>query len=109
MRRVAWVKHPHKISLLPKQGEILLENNTFKDFILLAWICKDCEKILVDYSDREIHQNSSVSEESLDIMFSVYIEAFSVLFYKSPFLNNVFPVLISDSIVYFLALYLLCY
>ena len=28
MRRVAWVKQIHKVSLLPKQGEVLLENNT---------------------------------------------------------------------------------
>ena len=56
IRRVAWVKRPHKASLLPKQGEILLENNIFKDFIFAAWICKDCEKILVDYSDKEIQK-----------------------------------------------------
>jgi hypothetical protein len=36
MRRVAWVKKHHKVSLLPKQGEILLENNAFKDFIFSA-------------------------------------------------------------------------
>jgi len=24
MRRVAWVKNKHKVSLLPKQGEVLL-------------------------------------------------------------------------------------
>ena len=34
MRRVAWVKKQHKVSLLPRQGEILLENNTFNDFLL---------------------------------------------------------------------------
>ena len=32
MRRVAWVKKKHKITLLPKEGEILLENNVFSDF-----------------------------------------------------------------------------
>lgn len=26
-QRIAWVKQQHKISLLPKQGEVLLENN----------------------------------------------------------------------------------
>lgn len=56
MRRVAWVKNQHKVSLLPKQGEILLENNTFKDFIFSAWICKNCKKIVVDYSDKDIQE-----------------------------------------------------
>ncbi len=52
--RVAWVKAPHKVSLLPKAGEILLENNTFKDFLLTAAICKACKKMVVDYSDKEV-------------------------------------------------------
>lgn len=56
MRRVAWVKKQHKLSLLPKQGEILLENNTFNDFIFSAQICKSCKKIVVDYSDKEIQE-----------------------------------------------------
>ena len=54
MRRVAWVKNRHKFSLLPREGEVLLENNAIKDFLLAAWICKKCKKIMVDYSDREI-------------------------------------------------------
>lgn len=56
MRRVAWVKKHHKVSLLPKQGEILLENNTINDFVFLAWICKECKKIVVDYSDKEVKE-----------------------------------------------------
>ncbi len=56
MRRVAWVKNRHKISLFPKQGEILLENNTCNDFILSAEICKNCKKIILDYSDKEIQE-----------------------------------------------------
>lgn len=55
-KRIAWVKNRHKVSLLPKKGEVLLENNTFKDFILTAWICKECKKILVDYLDKEIQE-----------------------------------------------------
>jgi hypothetical protein len=34
IQRIAWVKRKHKLSLLPKEGEILLENNSFKDFLL---------------------------------------------------------------------------
>lgn len=56
MRRVAWVKSQHKVSLHPKQGEILLENNTFNDFMLQAQICKKCKKIVIDYSDKKIQE-----------------------------------------------------
>lgn len=56
MKRVAWVKKHHKFSLLPKWGEILLENNAVKDFVFLAWVCKECKKIIVDYSDKDIQE-----------------------------------------------------
>lgn len=58
--RIAWVKKKHLISTLPKEGEVLLENNTFKDFTLTAFICKSCKKIIVDYSDKDIEKNISV-------------------------------------------------
>lgn len=54
VNRVAWVKSPRKISLLPKAGEIMLENNSFKSFLLRAAICKACKKIVVDYADKKI-------------------------------------------------------
>lgn len=52
--KVAWVKKKHLISILPKEGEVVLENNAFKDFALTAFICKSCKKIIVDYSDKDI-------------------------------------------------------
>jgi hypothetical protein len=54
--RVAWTKKVHKISLLPKPGEILLENNMISQVIFNADICKACKKIVVDYSDKEIQE-----------------------------------------------------
>jgi len=57
MRRAAWVKTPHKVSLLPKQGEILLENNATKDVVFNADICKSCKIILVDYSNKDIQES----------------------------------------------------
>ena len=56
MRRAAWVKKPHKVSLLPKQGEVLLENNAVKDCVFVASICKSCKKILVDYTNKEVEE-----------------------------------------------------
>lgn len=52
-QRVAWVKKRHKFSLLPKQGEILLENNSFCNYIFSAWVCKSCKKVIIDYSNKE--------------------------------------------------------
>ena len=51
--RIGWVKKKHLFSILPKEGEVLLENNFMKQFLLTAYICKDCKKIVVDYSDKE--------------------------------------------------------
>ena len=54
--RAAWTKKVHKVSLLPKAGEILLENNVIKQVIFTAFICKSCRKIVVDYSDKDIQE-----------------------------------------------------
>ena len=56
MRRAAWVKRPHRVSLLPKRGEVLLENNFVRDCVFVASICRSCRKILVDYADKDIQQ-----------------------------------------------------
>ena len=51
-QRIAWTKNIHKVSLLPKPGEIMLENNVFKGSAFTAFICKSCKKIVMDYSDK---------------------------------------------------------
>lgn len=56
VQRVAWVKNKHKFSLMPKEGEVLIENHAFKDFMISAWICKKCKKIVLDYSDKEVQE-----------------------------------------------------
>jgi DNA-directed RNA polymerase subunit RPC12/RpoP len=54
--RIAWTKKIHRISLLPKEGEILLENNMISQAIFDAYICKSCKKITIDYSDKKIQE-----------------------------------------------------
>ena len=49
---VTWVKKPHKISLLPKQGEVMLEYNIIKMSVIPASICKSCKRVLADYSGK---------------------------------------------------------
>ena len=55
-QRIAWVKSKHKISILPREGEVLLENKTLDSFLFTAWICKGCQKILLDYSDKNFQE-----------------------------------------------------
>lgn len=57
-KRVAWVKKKHKLSLLPKEGEVLLANKTMQEFIFSAWICKTCKKVVIDYSNQEYQERS---------------------------------------------------
>ncbi|WMI79965.1 PF20097 family protein [Anaerotignum sp. MB30-C6] len=55
-QRVAWVKNKHNITLKPKRGEVLLENKTLDSFLLTAWICKDCKKVVIDYADKDYQE-----------------------------------------------------
>ena len=55
--RSSWTKKIHKVSLLPKAGDILFENNMFKQVIFTAHICKQCKKVVLDYSDKDIQES----------------------------------------------------
>lgn len=55
-QRAAWVKNKHTMSILPREGEVLLESKTFDSFLFTAWICKDCKKVVVDYSDKNYQE-----------------------------------------------------
>jgi len=54
--RSAWTKKIHKVSLRPKAGEILFENNMIKQVNYSAYICKPCKKVVIDYSDKGIQE-----------------------------------------------------
>lgn len=54
--KMAWVKSLHKVSLLPKEGEVLLGNNVFLGLSFEAYICKVCKKVLLDYSKADIEE-----------------------------------------------------
>lgn len=51
-QRIAWVKRQHNVSILPREGEVLLENRAFGSFLYPAWICKGCQNIVLNYSDK---------------------------------------------------------
>ena len=51
-QRVSWVKSPHLLSLMPRDGEVSLGNNGFGGLSFVAYICKACKKVVVDYSSQ---------------------------------------------------------
>ena len=54
-RILAWVKKKHKFSLEPREGELCIKNwNPFTYGSLDAYICKSCDKIIMEYSDTDI-------------------------------------------------------
>jgi len=55
-QRMAWVKKKHKISLLPKKGELILGNNVLLGLCIDAYICKTCRKIVIDYSGADYEE-----------------------------------------------------
>ncbi len=48
---LVWVKKKHYLSLIPREGEVELDRNYLTGAALPAWICKNCEKVIADYSD----------------------------------------------------------
>ncbi len=55
-QRMAWVKTPHKVSLLPKKGEVLLGNHVINGLSFQADICKTCKKVWFDYSQADYEE-----------------------------------------------------
>ena len=51
--RATWVRKKHWISLLPKTGEVELGRNLMGYCAIPAHICKDCKKVLLDYSQTQ--------------------------------------------------------
>lgn len=51
-QRAAWVKKPHALTLMPKDGEILLDNKLFSSCSFPGWICRECKKIVLDYANK---------------------------------------------------------
>ena len=54
--RISWVRQKHKISLRPKEGEVLLGNNVFSSLAFEAHICKSCKKIVLDYDGADYQE-----------------------------------------------------
>ncbi len=53
---LVWVKKKHYLSLLPKEGEVLLDKNYLTGSFLPAWICKDCRKVTAEYEEPSISE-----------------------------------------------------
>lgn len=51
-----WVKKKHLVSLLPREGEVMLDRNLMGYCAIPAYICKTCRKVLMDYSGTEVEE-----------------------------------------------------
>ncbi len=49
-----WARKKHKISLLPRDGDVLIDKNYWSGVSPEAYICKQCKKLVVDYSATEV-------------------------------------------------------
>ncbi|OUQ56954.1 hypothetical protein B5E58_09880 [Tyzzerella sp. An114] len=54
MKRVAWMTKKRKSETALNGDDIVFEDNAFNDFIFSGYICKDCKKMVIDYSDKNI-------------------------------------------------------
>lgn len=48
---LVWVKKKHYVSLNPKPDEVQLDRNYWGGASVPAWLCRNCEKVIADYSD----------------------------------------------------------
>ncbi len=50
---LVWVKKKHHLSLLPREGEVLLDRTYVTNSAVPAWICKKCKKIIMEYEEKQ--------------------------------------------------------
>ena len=48
---MVWVKKKHWLSLLPKEGEVILDRNYFTGAAVSAHVCKQCKKVIAEYEE----------------------------------------------------------
>lgn len=49
-RYLLWAKAKHAVSYHPKDGEVLLREKAVGNVTVKAYICKQCKKIIADYT-----------------------------------------------------------
>ena len=48
-----WVKKKHYLSLLPRDGEVILDRDYLTGTAIPAWICKKCKRVIGEYTDND--------------------------------------------------------
>ena len=48
---IVWVKKKHYLSLLPRDGEVVLDRNYLTGASVPSWICKECKKVISEYTE----------------------------------------------------------
>ncbi len=49
---MVWVTKKHHLSLLPKEGEILLDRKYLTNCAVPSWNCRNCRKIITGYEEK---------------------------------------------------------
>ncbi len=49
---LVWVRKKHYLSLLPKEGEVMLDKNYLTGCAVPAWVCKQCRKVIAEYEEK---------------------------------------------------------
>ncbi len=47
---LAWVKKKHYLSMTPKAGEVVLDKNHWTGAAVPSWICRQCQKVIIEYA-----------------------------------------------------------
>ncbi len=49
-----WAKKKHKVSLLPREGDVLIAKDYLCGVAPEAYICKPCKMVVVSYASTEV-------------------------------------------------------
>ncbi len=52
-KMMLWTRKKHYLSLRPKGDDLLLDENYLTGTAVPAWICRSCQKILIDYANEQ--------------------------------------------------------
>lgn len=53
---IAWTKEIHRTSLLSKGKDLKQDNNVYSGCNFVAYICKKCKTITIDYSNKDVQE-----------------------------------------------------
>ncbi len=49
---LVWVKKKHHLSLLPGEGDVLLDRKYLTNPCVPSWVCRQCRKVITEYEEQ---------------------------------------------------------